>query len=57
MAPGRDATDLSGLPQVVVEAIAQARAPSTRQAYELKWSLFMNCVLLAEMTLDDVRLK
>ncbi len=57
VAPGRDATDLSGLPQVVVEAIARASAPSTRQAYELKWSLFMNCVLLAEMTPDDVRLK
>ncbi len=31
MAPGRDAADLSGLPQAVVETITQARAPSTRQ--------------------------
>ncbi len=42
VAPGWDATDLSGLPQAVVETITQARAPSTRQAYALKWSLFAN---------------
>ncbi len=42
MAPGRDAADLSDLPQAVVETITQARAPSTRQAYALKWSLFAN---------------
>ncbi len=42
VAPGRDAADLSGLPQAVVETITQARAPSTRQAYALKWSLFVN---------------
>ncbi len=42
VAPGRDASDLSGLPQAVVETITQARAPSTRQAYALKWSLFAN---------------
>ncbi len=42
VAPGRDAADLSGLPQAVVETITQARAPSTRQAYALKWSLFTN---------------
>ncbi len=36
VAPGRDAADLSGLPQAVVETITQARAPSTRQAYALK---------------------
>ncbi len=42
MAPGRDAADLSGLPQAVVESITQARAPSTGQAYALKWSLFAN---------------
>ncbi len=30
MAPGRDATDLSGLPPAVVETIIQARAPSTK---------------------------
>ncbi len=42
MAPGRDAADLNGLPQAVVETITQARAPSTRRAYALKWSLFAN---------------
>ncbi len=42
VAPGWDAADLSGLPQAVVETITQARAPSTRQAYALKWSLFTN---------------
>ncbi len=40
MAPGRDAADLSGLPPAVVETITQARAPSKRQTYALKWSLF-----------------
>ncbi len=39
VAPGRDAADLSVLPPVVVETIIQARAPSTRQTYALKWSL------------------
>ncbi len=32
----------STLTQAVVETITQARAPSTRQAYALKWSLFVN---------------
>ncbi len=41
VAPGRDAADLSGLPLAVVEIIIQARAPSTRQTYALKWSLFV----------------
>ncbi len=40
VAPGRDAAYLSGLPPAVVETIIQARAPSTRQTYALKWSLF-----------------
>ncbi len=40
VAPGRDAADLSSLPPAVVETIIQARAPSTRQTYALKWSLF-----------------
>ncbi len=40
MAPRRDAADLSGLPPAVAETIIQARAPSTRQTYALKWSLF-----------------
>ncbi len=38
----RDAADLSSLPPTVVETITQARAPSTRQTYALKWSLFAN---------------
>ncbi len=38
---GRDGADLSGLPPAVVETIIQARAPSTRQTYALKWSLFV----------------
>ncbi len=42
VAPGQDAADLSGLPLAVVETITQARAPSTRQIYALKWSLFAN---------------
>ncbi len=42
VAPGRDVADLSGLPLAVVETIIQARAPSTRQTYALKWSLFAN---------------
>ncbi len=41
--PGRDAADLSGLPQAVVETITQARAPSTRQAYALKCLLANWC--------------
>ncbi len=40
VAPLRDAADLSGLPPAVVETIIQARGPSTRQTYGLKWSLF-----------------
>ncbi len=40
VAPGRDTADLSGLPPAVVETIIQARAPSTRQTYALKLSLF-----------------
>ncbi len=42
VAPGRDVADLSGLQPVVVETIIQARAPSTRQTYALKLSLFVN---------------
>ncbi len=42
VATGRDVADLSGLPLAVVETITQARAPSTRQIYALKWSLFAN---------------
>ncbi len=42
VAPGRDAADLSSLPPAVVETIIQARAPSTRETYARKWSLFAN---------------
>ncbi len=42
VAPGQDTADLSGLPLAVVETIAQASAPSTRQTYALKWSLLAN---------------
>ncbi|KAI2663638.1 ORF V: Enzymatic polyprotein [Labeo rohita] len=37
-----DASDLSGLPQAVIETITQSRAPSTRQAYALRWGLFVD---------------
>ncbi|KAL0152512.1 hypothetical protein M9458_052235 [Cirrhinus mrigala] len=40
LASGRDAADLSGLPQAVIDTITQARAPSMRQAYALRWGLF-----------------
>ncbi|KAI2647619.1 Tyrosine recombinase slr0733 [Labeo rohita] len=40
LVPGRDASDLSGLPQAVIETITQSRATSTRQAYALRWGLF-----------------
>ncbi|KAI2656602.1 ORF V: Enzymatic polyprotein [Labeo rohita] len=36
------ASDLSGLPQAVIETITQSRAPSTRQAYALRWGLFVD---------------
>ncbi len=42
MVLGRDAEVLSGLPPVVVNTITSARALSTRQAYRLKWNLFVN---------------
>ncbi len=42
VAPGRHVADLSGLPPAVVETIIQARAPSTRQTFALKLSLFAN---------------
>ncbi|KAL0161441.1 hypothetical protein M9458_045166, partial [Cirrhinus mrigala] len=38
VASGRDSADLTGLPQAVINTIT--RAPSTRQAYALKWGLF-----------------
>ncbi len=42
MVLGRDAEVLSGLPPAVVNTIASARALSTRQAYRLKWNLFVD---------------
>ncbi len=57
VAPGRDSADLSGLPQVVVETITQARAPSTRQAYALKWSLFTNWCSSRREDPEDARLE
>ncbi len=41
MVLGRDAEVLSGLPPAVVNTITSARAMSTRQAYRLKWNLFV----------------
>ncbi|KAI2650115.1 ORF V: Enzymatic polyprotein [Labeo rohita] len=40
VASGRDSADFTGLSQAVINSIIQARAPSTRQAYALKWGLF-----------------
>ncbi|KAI2645877.1 Tyrosine recombinase slr0733 [Labeo rohita] len=42
VASGRDTVDLAGLPQAVIETITQSRAPSTRQAYALRWGLFVD---------------
>ncbi|KAL0195045.1 hypothetical protein M9458_008617, partial [Cirrhinus mrigala] len=42
VASGRDAADLSGLPQAVIDTITQAKASSTRQAYALRWGLFVD---------------
>ncbi len=42
MVLGWDAEVLSGLPPAVVNTITSARALSTRQAYRLKWNLFVN---------------
>ncbi len=42
LAIGWDVAVLSDLPPAVVDTITQARAPSTMQAYALKWSLFVN---------------
>ncbi len=42
MVLGQDAEVLSGLPPAVVNTITSARALSTRQAYRLKWNLFVN---------------
>ncbi len=57
VAPGRDMADWSGLPPAVVETIIQARAPSTRQTYALKWSLFVTWCSSREKTPEDARLE
>ncbi len=41
LVPGRDAEVLGDLPQEVVNTITSVRPPSTRQAYALKWNLFV----------------
>ncbi len=42
MVLGWDTEVLSGLPPAVVNTMTSARALSTRQAYRLKWNLFVN---------------
>ncbi|KAL0148133.1 hypothetical protein M9458_056535, partial [Cirrhinus mrigala] len=42
MVPGRDQEDLRDLPPSVVNTLLQARAPSSRRLYDLKWRIFMN---------------
>ncbi len=37
---GRDEVDLSAFSQAMIDTITQAKAPSMRQAYALKWGLF-----------------
>ncbi len=45
MVPGWDTEDR--LPPAVVNTITSARAPSTRNAYRLKWNLFVEAIVLA----------
>ncbi|KAI2643795.1 hypothetical protein H4Q32_029973 [Labeo rohita] len=42
MVPGRDQEDFRDLSPSVVNTLLQARAPSTRQLYDLKWRIFEN---------------
>ncbi|KAL0155308.1 hypothetical protein M9458_049571, partial [Cirrhinus mrigala] len=42
LVPGRDQEDFRDLPPMVVNTLIQARAPSTRQLYDLKWHIFVN---------------
>ncbi|KAL0153588.1 hypothetical protein M9458_051068 [Cirrhinus mrigala] len=42
MVPGRDQEDFRDLPPSVVNTLLQARAPSTRRLYDLKWRIFVN---------------
>ncbi|KAI2647955.1 Transposon Ty3-G Gag-Pol polyprotein [Labeo rohita] len=42
MVPGRDQEDFRDLSPSVVNTLLQARAPSTRRLYDLKWRIFVN---------------
>ncbi|KAI2666668.1 enzymatic polyprotein [Labeo rohita] len=42
MVPGRDQEDFRDLSPSVVNTLLQARAPSTRRLYGLKWRIFVN---------------
>ncbi|KAL0152396.1 hypothetical protein M9458_052119, partial [Cirrhinus mrigala] len=42
MVPGRDQEDFRDLSPSVVNTLFQARAPSTRRLYDLKWRIFVN---------------
>ncbi|KAI2668937.1 ORF V: Enzymatic polyprotein [Labeo rohita] len=42
MVPGRDQEDFRDLSPSVVNTLLQARAPSTRWLYDLKWCIFVN---------------
>ncbi|KAL0161431.1 hypothetical protein M9458_045156, partial [Cirrhinus mrigala] len=42
MVPGHDQEDFRDLPPSVVNTLLQARAPSTRWLYDLKWRIFVN---------------
>ncbi|KAL0187989.1 hypothetical protein M9458_015088, partial [Cirrhinus mrigala] len=42
LVPGRDQEDFRDLSPSVVNTLLQARAPSTRRLYDLKWHIFVN---------------
>ncbi|KAL0199156.1 hypothetical protein M9458_007696, partial [Cirrhinus mrigala] len=42
MVPGRDQEDFRDFPPSVVNTLLQARTPSTRRLYDLKWRIFVN---------------
>lgn len=42
LVPGCDQEELGGLSPAVVNTITQARTPSKRQLYDLKWRIFVN---------------
>ncbi len=55
LAPRQDAEDLSGLSSAVTNTITQSGAPSMRQAYALKWSLFANWCAFSQKTHRDAQ--